>query len=85
MPSALVSSVFWQHTGETALGYAASGVSTVLLLHAGQLLSDVPWYTALSGGVIGAVIGVCKSFHSLLVQPGNGTASYLRRVVAGPS
>jgi hypothetical protein len=84
MASRLLASVFWWSVGETAAGYGAAGVSTVLLLHAGQVLTDVPWYAVFSGGVIGALVGVCKAFTSLVVQPDNGNSSWLARVVAAP-
>lgn len=84
MASRLASPIFWESVGETAVGYGAAGVSAVLLLHAGQVLTDVPWYAVFSGGVIGALIGVCKAFTSLVVQPDNGNSSWLSRVVAVP-
>lgn len=84
MTTRLLTRVFWQHAGETTVGYSASTVGGVLLLHVGDLITNVPWYAVLSAAAIGGLIGLSKSLTSLIVQPDNGTASFLRSVVAAP-
>lgn len=74
--SRLFTAVFWQSTGETAVGYAAAGAAAALVM------PTVSWHAVLSGAGIGAALGLCKSLSSLKIQPGNGTDSYNPRVVA---
>jgi hypothetical protein len=78
----LLTRTFLESTAETTIGWGASGAGAILVLHAADLLTDVPWYAVLSGAGIGALGGFCKALSSLKVQPDNGNSSYLRRVVA---
>lgn len=74
--------VWLENAGEKAVGAAA--LSAGALLSGKLLLADVPWYAVASAAALGALASLLNSLGTTLVGPGkqNGTASYLRNVVA---
>ena len=74
--------VFFEHTVENAVGSAADAALAALGGGVVGVLGNVPWYGVLSVAGGAALVSVLRSLSSLKVQPDNGTASNLPRVVA---
>lgn len=74
--------VWLEHAGENAAIAAATAGMSVLTGSATKTLQDVSWAAVLSSAGFAAVYALLLAVMSL--RGGNGTASFLPRVVAGP-